>query len=169
MRDVTPSGVSRVYQPITLAPVAPVIPTQKFAGARMQNDGSILADGRVVKLKDITFPARNLICGLPGSARWGCGLRAHAAAWLALENKALECEKPAGEADPRAPMHVTCWIERKDFALTLLERGWVYLAESSIDQKYAAAASAARTNRVGLWAEGPTEQTQKPKRPLAIP
>lgn len=169
MRDVTPSGVSRVYQTMPPATVAPSIPTQKFASARMQTDGSILADGRILKLKDVTFPARNLICGLPGSARWGCGLRAHAAAWLVLENKALECEKSAGEADPRGPTNVTCWIERKDFALTLLERGWVYLAESSADQKYAAAASAAKANRIGLWADGPSEKTQKPKRPLAIP
>jgi endonuclease YncB( thermonuclease family) len=170
VRDVTPPGVNRIYQPLAPAAAGPTIPTEKFENARMQNDGSILADGRVLKLKGVAFPARNQLCGQPNGVRWACGMRAYGTARLALEHKALECEKTAAEADPRSSTHVTCWIERKDLALTLLERGWVYLADPAGAQKsYATAAAAAQANRIGLWADGPPEKVEKPKRPLAIP
>ena len=61
------------------------MPTDKFAEARMQNDGSIAADGKFLKLKGIAFPVRNKICGEPNTVRWACGMRAHGAArtWMA--------------------------------------------------------------------------------------
>jgi endonuclease YncB( thermonuclease family) len=170
VRDVTPPGVTRIYQPLSPAATGPTITTDKYEKARMQNDGSIWADGKLLKLKGVAFPARNQLCGQPNAVRWACGMRAYGTARLALENKTLECEKTATGADPRTPTVVTCWIERKDLALTLLERGWVYLADSAGAQKsYATAAAAAQANRIGLWADGPPEKTEKPKRPLAIP
>lgn len=173
VRDVTPPGVSRVYQTapsVPIVPVGPTVPTEQFKHVRIQNDGSIWADGRILKLKAVTFPARNKICGEPNTVRWGCGNRAFGAAWLALEHKTFECEKLTGEVTPRVPIQVMCWADRNDLALMLLERGWVYLADSD-PQSYVAAADAAKTNRLGLWADGPPEDTQKqkPKRPLAIP
>lgn len=170
VRDVTPSGVNRVYQHISPSAIAPVVLTEKFATVRMQNDGSVLADGRVLRLKGVNFPGHSKICGQPGTARWACGMRAHGAARLALELKILECEKTAPGADPRVAVEVTCWIDRRDFALMLLERGWVYPADNAGDQKsYATAAAAAQANKLGLWGDGPQEQAPKPKRPTSIP
>jgi endonuclease YncB( thermonuclease family) len=171
VRDVTPPGVNRVYQSTPSVPAAAAIPTDKYEGAKLRNDGSILAEGKVLALKGITFPGRNKICGPQGVVRWACGMRAHGALRLMLDRKILECEKAQAPSDPRSPVAVTCWIDRKDLALTLLEQGWVYLAESGKDQKaYVAAAEAATANQLGLWGDNPPSDKQAtPKRPLAIP
>jgi endonuclease YncB( thermonuclease family) len=169
VRDVTPPGVTRIYQLTPPTAAAPAIPTDKFTTAKMQNDGFLWADGRILKLKGIAFPLRNQICGERNTERWACGMRAFGAARLALENKTLECEKTTPEANPRTPTNVNCWIERKDFALSLLEQGWVYPLDASGDQ-YAKASAAAQASHIGLWGNGPPAQiTARPKRPLAIP
>jgi endonuclease YncB( thermonuclease family) len=170
IRDVTPSGIGRVFQSLPSASATAIPPTEKFSNARLQNDGSIFAGGKVLRLRGITLPSRTKICGELKEMRWACGVRAHAALWLALEKKTLECEQTETPADSRSPVNVTCWIERKDLALTLLERGWAYLADTGEDRKtYLAAAAAAKANHAGLWSEGAPEQSNKPKRPLAIP
>jgi endonuclease YncB( thermonuclease family) len=169
VRDVTPPGVTRVYQFTPATTAAPAIPTDKFTAAKIQNDGFLLADGRILKLKGIAFPLRNQICGERNTERWACGMRAFGAARLALENRTLECEKTTPEVNPRTPTNVTCWVERKDLALSLLEQGWVYPLDATADQ-YAKASAAAQASHIGLWGKGPPAQlATKPKRLLAIP
>jgi endonuclease YncB( thermonuclease family) len=171
VRDVTPPGVNRIYQSTPSAPAAVMVPTDKYEGAKLRNDGSIVAEGRVLALKGVTLPERTKICGVPGVVRWACGIRAHGALRVMIDRRILDCEKAEAGSDARSPMLVTCWIDRKDLALTLLEQGWVYLAESGKDLKgYEAAAAVAKASRAGLWGDNPPPDTQaRPKRPLAIP
>jgi endonuclease YncB( thermonuclease family) len=168
VRDVTPAGVTRIFQSIPSVGTS-ASPSLKFESAHLQNDGTMIAGGRVLQLNGVSFPPRTKICGQVNQARWACGLRAYGAARQLIENKTLACDSVDNVNATPASSSVICWIDRKDVALSLLKQGWVFVDEGRGTQKsYLEAAIAARSNHVGVWSDGVPDQISRPQNPLAL-
>jgi endonuclease YncB( thermonuclease family) len=135
VRDVTPSGVLRVYRATDA--IDADNNTFQLTHVRVQNDGTLAVKGAVYRLFGISLPPRQKICTAQDGARWTCGQRA----WLMLRNltseRALDCVN-AGPGAPAegAPVPVTCKIGRADIALTLLSHGLAEVSPEATNRRY---------------------------------
>ena len=151
VRDVTPQGVARVYMPAAanLRPRGRVARSIEIKKAGAIPNGSIVGDGRTVRMYGIAFPDVKKICATASGERWPCGRRAY----IALHNKVVaqtvSCE-PRVDAELAA---ADCFVDEVNLAVWLLSEGLVSLAAEVADKELMAAEATAKTARLGLWSD----------------
>lgn len=152
VRDVTPSGVTRVYG----APEGTKYPTADPVNERVLENLQVLADG-TIKFGDQTFslfgvslPERNKMCVTRSGSRWACGLSAIGALRQMIQGKSVVCAVTEDNAI-RA-----CRLGRIDISLRLLEQGWAIPDARVKDDRYANAARDGMDRQLGMWSSGPT-------------
>jgi len=130
---------------------------ESFTGlASVKNDGSLVVDGRPVRLYGIYIPPTEESCRTferPPK----CAPRAV----LALDFKItgfVRCEPKARNDD--GTLSALCWSEGTDLGAYLLERGWA-LALPDAPFDYVALERIARSRGLGVWG-----LSVEPRRPL---
>jgi endonuclease YncB( thermonuclease family) len=157
VRDVTPSGVTRVLRRNVPEP-RPVRQIRQFENVRLTSNGSLRAAGTTIKLQSIAMPQRERICTSSSGTRWRCGLRA----WVALSNL-LRAQTVSCDLSPNDELSGVCRVNDVDIALWMLQNGWAELANAPHKDQYVAALALAKANGVGIWVDKP------PLTPATIP
>jgi endonuclease YncB( thermonuclease family) len=115
--------------------------------AIVREDGSLLIDGRVVRLYGIYIPDTGVTCRTFISPA-ECGTRAA----LALEFKTgthfVTCQEVALLSD--GSVSAVCWADEEDLAAYLIRQGWA-LARPGAPFEYAALERIAERQGVGVW------------------
>ncbi len=157
VRDVTPSGISRVFRNTVAVPdpEPPSIPQEArppriLENIRPQPDESLRSGASVFHLAGVQVPPTQKLCTTSAGGRWTCGIRAHVMITNLLRAKGAECFV-ADEARALAQ----CTAEGVDVSLRLLELGLVELAPGVDNRRYVAAAQAAKRQGRGLWSRSP--------------
>jgi endonuclease YncB( thermonuclease family) len=125
--------------------------TVSFNRARVDQSGTIRADGHNLDLYGAVLIRRDRICASPEGARWTCGQRAFMATRALLEGQLLSCSFRQAEGAPKA----VCWVGGKDLTESLLSQGWAELAEGVTEKSYVEAEASARRIKAGIWGDGP--------------
>jgi endonuclease YncB( thermonuclease family) len=158
VRDVTPSGVSRVFMP-------PAVPAKRKAPASMQithagvkPDGAIVGEGGAVRLYGVTFPEPKQICRGASGESWPCGRRAYITLHNRIAAETVSCEPRAGaerapEGATADPPAADCYVGSLNLAEWMLAQGLARLAAQVADDALIAAEAGARKARIGLWAD----------------
>jgi endonuclease YncB( thermonuclease family) len=129
-RDVTRSKPIRTYRPRTPADFFKQ-EAVRFERARINMNGSIVADGHNLSLYGVMLLRRDKICTAEG-ARWACGQRAFLALRSLLESRPITCRFIHVTMPPKA----VCSVGDIDIALFLLSRGWAELADDVTETTY---------------------------------
>ena len=115
--------------------------------ALVREDGSMLIDGRVVRLYGIYIPDTGTTCRTFISPP-ECGTRAA----LALEFKTgthfVTCREVAPLSD--GSVSAVCWADEEDLAAYLIRNGWA-LARPEAPFEYAALERIAERQGIGVW------------------
>ena len=115
---------------------------------RVDRDGSFLAEGRRWRIAHVRLPDRSETCPTSGGRRWPCGVRAWATFSGLIAGRRLSCDRV--EAPPGVVAPLTCALDDRSVAETLLASGWA----EPIDDPPAAlitAHEAAGAAQRGLW------------------
>ena len=123
-RDVTRSKAIRTYRPLTPADFFKQ-EAVRFERARIDMNGSIVADGHNLSLYGVVLLRRDKICTAAEGARWACGQRAFLALRSLLEGRPITCRFTHVTMPPKA----VCSVGDIDITLFLLSRGWAELAD----------------------------------------
>jgi endonuclease YncB( thermonuclease family) len=153
IRDVTPSGVIRVYRS-NEAPETVDAGLPKFADVQVLQDGALRSDGKTIRLYGIKLPERKKLCMSLFVARWPCGVTAYVALRNLVQSHSIACNI-LNETEKN--IVAQCKVDQTDIALWLLQEGWAELAAGVTEQRYADAAALAKTKSTGLWGNGPPE------------
>ena len=156
VRDVTTPGITRVHRPNETPDLA-TENLRQFTGVRVENDGTLRAEGMTLKLYGVTLPPRKKICTSASGNRWTCGQRSYLMLRNLIESHAIACQIKNDDApsDAKDASLATCRVEKVDVAISLLLNGLAELADGVTDKAYIEAASVARTQKSGLWAVSP--------------
>ena len=115
--------------------------------ALVREDGSMLIDGRVVRLYGIYIPDTGVTCRTFISPA-ECGTRAA----LALEFKTgthfVTCREVATLSD--GSVSAVCWADEEDLAAYLIRQGWA-LARPEAPFEYTALERIAERQGIGVW------------------
>jgi len=149
-RDVTRSKAIRTYRPRTPADFFKQ-EAVRFERARIDMNGSIVADGHNLSLYGVGLLRRDKICTAADGARWACGQRAFLALRSLLEGKTITCRFTHATMPPKA----VCSVDDIDITLFLLSRGWAELADDVTEATYVEALASAQSEKVGIWGDGP--------------
>ena len=123
----------------------------RFERARIDTNGSIVADGHNLSLYGVVLLRRDRICTAEEGARWACGLRAFLALRNLLEGKSITCRFMHVTVPPKA----ICWVGEIDIALFLLSQGWAEVADDVTEAPYVEAVASAQSKKIGIWGDGP--------------
>jgi endonuclease YncB( thermonuclease family) len=157
VRDVTPSGIIRVYR--SLEPTAVSEPNlPKFADVQVLPDGALRSGTKIIQLYGITLPERKKLCTSSLGVRWTCGVTAYVALRNIVQSRSITCNVLI---ESEHTVLGRCKVEETDISAWLLQEGWAELAPSVGEKLYADAAALAKTRAVGLWGNGPPESTDK--------
>jgi endonuclease YncB( thermonuclease family) len=115
----------------------------------MLPDGSLAADGAVIRLDAVALPDRKRLCRSENGTRWPCGSIALVALRNLLASTTLSCE-----LDRENNLTGKCKAGTSDISVMMLEQGWADLREPASPVHHRAAATA-KANQVGLWATRP--------------
>ncbi|QUS37859.1 hypothetical protein RPMA_02535 [Tardiphaga alba] len=109
------------------------------ADVQVIDGGSLVLNGRTVRLWGIEAPPATEVCVTTSGRSWPCGQRAHAELRSALQDGVVVCQ-------PKAPGFEVCRIAGLDVGALLVKEG---LAKARDD--YRELEARARQARVGLW------------------
>jgi endonuclease YncB( thermonuclease family) len=152
-RDVTPSGITRVYG----SPIEPEIAGElrrTFNNVRVLSDGKIRSGSVAIRLYGAVLPERNKLCVAPSGARWACGVSAIGALRNLIQSRSIDCVLQ-GDTAGEDEIVGLCRIGRTEISLRLLEQGWAMPDQMAGEKAYADAAEFGRQKGLGLWADGP--------------
>jgi endonuclease YncB( thermonuclease family) len=149
-RDVARSKAIRTYRPRTPADFFKQ-EAVRFERARIDMNGSIVADGHNLSLYGVVLLRRDKICTAGEGARWACGQRAFLALRSLLEGGPITCRFTHVTMPPKA----VCSVGDIDITLFLLSRGWAELADDVTETTYVEALASAQNEKVGIWGDGP--------------
>lgn len=151
IRDVTPSGVVRVYRsPEDNKDSEAGLP--KLPNVRVLANGKLRSGQKTIQLYGIALPERKRLCFSASGARWACGVAAFVALRNLVEARAVACHILDDGAENVVGQ---CQVDRKDISIWLLQNGWADVASDVNDKPYVEAIALAKSNAVGLWANGP--------------
>ena len=122
----------------------------RFERARIDPNGSIIADGHNLSLYGVILLRRDRICTSEEGARWACGQRAFLALRNLLEGKSITCRFMHVTMPPKA----ICWAGDIDIALFLLSQGWAEFAADVTEAPYVEAVASAQSKKTGIWGDG---------------
>jgi hypothetical protein len=122
----------------------------RFERARIDPNGSIIADGHNLSLYGVILLRRDRICTSEEGARWACGQRAFLALRNLLEGKSITCRFMHVIMPPKA----ICSAGDIDIALFLLSQGWAEVAADVTEAPYVEAVASAQSKKVGIWGDG---------------
>lgn len=149
-RDVTRSKAIRTYRPRIPADFFKQ-EAVRFERARIDVNGSIVADGHILSLYGVVLLRRDKICTATEGARWACGQRAFVALRNLLEGRSINCQFTHVTMPPKA----VCSVGDMDITRFLLISGWAELADDVTEAIYVEAIASAQSNKVGIWGDGP--------------
>ncbi|MDO8879112.1 MAG: hypothetical protein Q7V40_23800, partial [Pseudolabrys sp.] len=122
-------------------------PAYKSFKIQVGNDNTLLTDQHAIELYGVNILPRNQICTYSSGERWACGQRTYIALLNILGAATVDC-RPQQENQPRI---VVCHLGGRDIAELMLREGWATLANGVTEQHYMDAATAASTNKNGMW------------------
>ena len=115
--------------------------------AIVREDGSMLIQGRVVRLYGIYIPQTGVTCRSIFSPA-ECGTRAALALEFKTGNQFVTCREVLALAD--GSVSAVCWVEGEDLAAYLIRQGWA-LARPEAPFEYAALERIAESRGLGVW------------------
>lgn len=147
IRDVTPSGFSRVFNAPTARPAPSASGTQRveIANAGAKPDGTIVWPEGALTLHGVAFPEPHKICRDEQGTRWPCGKRAYIALHNRISGAKLECEIEAASATSM------CFIGKTNLSAWLLGQGLVRARGGLSDKDLLTAEAEAKRAKLGLW------------------
>jgi endonuclease YncB( thermonuclease family) len=152
VRNVSPPKVIRTHRPRITDDFFKQ-DAVRFERARIDMNGSILADGHNLNLYGVGLVRRDKICTAPEGARWACGQRAFIALPSLLEGKSITCRFKHVTVPPKA----ICWVGDSDVTHLLLSQGWAELADEVTEANYVEALASAQSKKAGIWGDARRE------------
>jgi endonuclease YncB( thermonuclease family) len=149
IRDITPSGMTRVHMPAAAIAAEPQKPATSIhiEGAGVRPNGSIAWDGGRVQLYGVTLPDPKRICMTTAGEPWPCGRRAFIALHNKIAAKPLDCATRASTDPPAA----VCFVADTNLSVWLLSEGFGRLPPDVGDKELVAAEAGARKAKLGIW------------------
>lgn len=129
-------------------------PAYKSYKIQVGNDNSLQANQQAIEMYGIRILPRGQICSYQSGERWACGQRAYIALLNILGATTVDC-RPQQTDQPRV---VVCRLGGSDIAELMLREGWGTLPNGVAEQRYIYAASAASTNKTGMWSQLPPKR-----------
>jgi endonuclease YncB( thermonuclease family) len=163
IRDVTPSGMIKVFRSEQAAPVPLHDTAPRFAAIHVLPNGLLRSGTTTIQLYGIALPDRRKLCSTASGGRWACGTLAFLALRNLVETKTLACDS-AGMSDQNNI--AVCRIGQTNVSAWLLQEGWAELSSAINDKQYMDAAASGRSKSAGIWGNGPpvTLATERPSR-----
>ena len=159
----TPRNVGRGFVPLpldenleSLERIAPleIAPQPKrkpqpvrLSGIIISTAGKLTAQGKAITLEGIVPTSSDQICG-DGSNAWPCGIYARSAFRRFVRGRSVTCDLLPTDQSATT----RCMLGRSDIAEWLATYGW---AEAESGSSYAALTDAAKTNKIGIFADQP--------------
>lgn len=160
---LSPTGAIETNKTTTAAPAAENInaiagpevapnwtrlePAYKSFKIQVGNDNTLQTDQHAIELYGVNILPRNQICTYSSGERWACGQRTYIALLNILGAATVDC-RPQQENQPRI---VVCHLGGRDIAELMLREGWATVANGVTEKHYMDAATAALTNKNGMW------------------
>jgi endonuclease YncB( thermonuclease family) len=155
VRDVTPSGIIRVYgAPVETEPSGETRRT--FNNVRVLADGAIRSGNVNISLFGVILPARNKLCIARSGSRWACGMSAVGALRNLIHSRSIDCLVHDDGVSDQTKVVGSCRIGHTDISLRMLEQGWAMQDKTTREKRYDEAADFGRQKGLGLWADGPS-------------
>ena len=163
IRDVTPSGMIKVFRSEQAAPVPLHDTAPRFPAIHVLPNGLLRSGATTIQLYGITLADRRKLCSSASGARWACGALAFIALRNLVEKQTLACES-TGTSDQNNI--AVCRIGQTNVSAWLLQEGWAELSVEVRDKQYVDAAASGSAKSAGIWGDGPsvTLATEQPSR-----
>lgn len=130
---------------------APPPATKLYRRVTVRDAGSLQADGAVIRLAGIAARAADATCKDAAGKTWRCGAAAKAALAKLIRTRAVTCTLP--KSGEEKSFIARCSVGGTDLSTWVLRQGWAEPQDAN-EAPLAAAASAARQERLGLWRAG---------------
>ena len=125
--------------------------TKLYRRVTVRDGGSLQADGIVIKLAGISARESNATCKDERGKTWHCGAAAKAALAKLIRSRAVSCTLP--QSGEHNTVVARCSVADTDLSAWLVRQGWAEPNDAT-ESELAAAAEAARAEKIGLWREG---------------
>jgi endonuclease YncB( thermonuclease family) len=146
-RDVTTSGMTRVYMPTPAESTRKPATVIHIKQAGVTPNGTIAGTGGSVRLYGVVLPEASKICESASGESWPCGRRAYIALHNKVAAQTLACE-PKTTAEP---IMADCRVGKTNLSVWFLSQGLGRLAPNITDKEMIAAEAAARKANLGIW------------------
>jgi len=128
--------------------VAPQAATKLYYRVTVRDGGTLVSGGVVIRLSGIAVRGADATCMGGGGKAWSCGAAARAALTRLIRSRAITCELP--KASEQKEFAARCSVAGADLSTWMVRQGWAE-PKNSKEPALAAAAEAAKSERVGLW------------------
>jgi endonuclease YncB( thermonuclease family) len=128
--------------------VAPQAATKLYYRVTVRDGGTLISGGVVIKLSGIAVRDADATCMGGGGKAWSCGAAAKGALTRLIRSRAVTCELPKG--GEQKEFAARCSVAGADLSTWMVRQGWAE-PKNSKQPALAAAAEAAKSDRVGLW------------------
>lgn len=147
-------------EPVTEPRPPDAVPGRLVGAATVVDAGTLIVDGRTVKLWGVDAPSRDAHCGGGAHAAWPCG--EHAAAALAgwLGGRLVNCDPRPRGGDPTLAV---CRLNGRDVGKWMVMHGWARDRPAQSRGLYRTLERAAAGRQRGLHAPTPPAPGQAPR------
>jgi endonuclease YncB( thermonuclease family) len=128
--------------------VSPQATTKLYYRVTVRDGGTLVSGGFVIRLSGVAVRGADATCMGAGGKAWSCGAAAKAALTRLIRSRAVTCELPKG--GEQKEFAARCSVAGADLSTWMVRQGWAE-PKNSKEPALAAAAEAAKSDRVGLW------------------
>ena len=128
--------------------VAPQTTPKLYYRVTVRDGGTLQSGSVVIKLAGIVPRDDEATCKGTNGKAWPCGAAAKAALTRLIRSRAVTCERPKG--GEQKEFAARCSVAGADLSTWMVRQGWAE-PKNSKEPALAAAAEAAKSERVGLW------------------
>lgn len=122
--------------------------TKRYFNVKVRDADTLSSQGVVIRLAGITARDPAETCKDEEGKDWACGAQAKASLKRLIRGRSIICALPRSEEKP--DMTMRCSVVGIDLSMWMVRRGWAEPMEP-LDQDFAAAVQAAKSERAGLW------------------